>query len=167
VYVGATLGSETTAAAAGQVGVVRRDAMAMLPFLGYNIRDYLVHWFRMRKKMSDCPRIFHVNWFRKGADDKFHWPGFGDNMRVLKWIIDRSRGRAYARETVLGWMPRAKDIDIEGLTGITVEDVEAMQRVDVEEYKAEILTQEELFLKLAADLPKEMIFQRELLISRL
>jgi phosphoenolpyruvate carboxykinase (GTP) len=167
VYVGATLGSETTAAAAGQVGVVRRDPMAMLPFLGYNIRDYLVHWFRMRKKMSDCPRIFHVNWFRKTSDEKFHWPGYGENMRVLKWIIDRSRGRAYARETVLGWMPRAKDIDIEGLDGITLEDVEALQRVDVEEYKAEILTQEELFLKLAADLPKEMIFQRELLISRL
>jgi phosphoenolpyruvate carboxykinase (GTP) len=166
VYAGATMGSETTAAASGQVGVVRRDPMAMLPFIGYNIRDYLVHWFRMRKKMSDCPRIFHVNWFRKDADGKFLWPGFGENMRVLKWIIDRAHGRAYARETVLGWMPRAKDFDLEGLD-ISPERFEQLQSIDHEEFKAELLGQEELFLKLAGDLPKEMIFQRELLISRL
>src|SRR4051812_36292736 len=166
VYLGATLGSETTAAATGAVGVVRRDPMAMLPFIGYNIRDYLVHWFRMRKKMKDCPRIFHVNWFRKNDQGKYMWPGFGENMRVLKWIIDRCHGRAYAAETTLGWMPRAEDIDLEGLD-IDINDLRAMQTVDNADVKAEILSQEELFLKLAGDLPKEMIFQRELLISRL
>jgi phosphoenolpyruvate carboxykinase (GTP) len=166
VYVGATLSSETTAAASGQVGVVRRDPMAMLPFIGYNIRDYLVHWFRMRKKMSDCPRIFHVNWFRTDAQGKFIWPGFGENMRVLKWIIDRCRGRAYARETPIGWMPRSRDFDLEGLT-VTREQFDGLQEITIDEMKAELLSQEELFLKLAGDLPKEMIFQRELLISRL
>jgi phosphoenolpyruvate carboxykinase (GTP) len=166
VYLGATLGSETTPAASGQVGVVRRDPMAMLPFIGYNIRDYLVHWFRMRKKMKDCPRVFHVNWFRKNDEGRFMWPGFGENMRVLKWIIDRCHGRAYAAETLLGWMPRAEDIDLEGLT-IDIGDLRAMQSTDAGEVKAELLSQEELFLKLAGDLPKEMVFQRELLISRL
>jgi phosphoenolpyruvate carboxykinase (GTP) len=166
VYLGATLGSETTAAAAGQVGVVRRDPMAMLPFIGYNIRDYLVHWFRMRKKMSDCPRIFHVNWFRKDDQGKFLWPGYGENMRVLKWIIDRSRGRAYARETLIGWMPRSSDIDLEGLS-VTRDQFEQLQSISVDDVKSELVSQEELFLKLAGDLPKEMIFQRELLISRL
>ena len=164
VYLGATIGSETTAAATGQVGVVRRDPMAMLPFIGYNIRDYLVHWFRMRKRLEDCPRIFHVNWFRTDESGKFMWPGFGENMRVLKWIIERSSGRAYARETLLGWMPRAKDIDLEGLPGV---DFEAIQHVSPDEVIHELMSQEELFLKLAGDLPKEMIFQRELLVSRL
>jgi phosphoenolpyruvate carboxykinase (GTP) len=164
VYLGATIGSETTAAATGQVGIVRRDPMAMLPFIGYNIRDYLVHWFRMRKRLTDCPRIFHVNWFRTDDAGKFMWPGFGENMRVLKWIIQRSSGQAYARETLLGWMPRAQDIDLEGLTDV---DFEAIQLVTPDEVKHELLSQEELFLKLAGDLPKEMIFQRELLVSRL
>ena len=166
VYLGATLGSETTAAATGAQGIVRRDPMAMLPFIGYNIRDYLVHWFRMRKKMSDCPRIFHVNWFRKDDQGKFLWPGFGENMRVLKWIIDRCQGRAYASETSIGWMPRPKDIDLEGLS-ITDDQLRQLQSVSNDEVKAEILSQEELFLKLAGDLPKEMIFQRELLVTRL
>ena len=166
VYVGATLGSETTAAATGQVGVVRRDPMAMLPFLGYNIRDYLTHWFRMRKRMKDPPRIFHVNWFRKNDQGRFMWPGFGENMRVLEWILNRTRGRAAAVETPLGWMPRPEDINLDGL-GMTASDLAAVQSIDIDEVKSEIVSQEELFLKLAGDLPKEIIFQRELLISRL
>jgi phosphoenolpyruvate carboxykinase (GTP) len=166
VYVGATLASETTAAATGQLGIVRRDPMAMLPFLGYNIRDYMVHWFRMRKKMADCPRIFHVNWFRKDDHGKFIWPGFGDNMRVLKWILDRCAGRAYAVETPLGWMPRPEDIDLADST-VTLEQLRQIQTIDLDAVRRELLNQEELFLKLAGDLPKEMIFQRELLISRL
>jgi phosphoenolpyruvate carboxykinase (GTP) len=166
VYIGATIGSETTAAATGQVGVVRRDPMAMLPFIGYNIRDYLIHWFKMRKKMADCPRIFMVNWFRKNEQGRFIWPGFGENMRVLKWIIDRARGRAYAKETPIGWMPRAQDLDVQGLN-LTQHDIELLEAVNVDEFKHEIMGQEELFLKMGGDLPKEMIFQRELLISRL
>jgi phosphoenolpyruvate carboxykinase (GTP) len=140
--------------------------MAMLPFIGYNIRDYLVHWFRMRKRMADCPRVFHVNWFRRDESGKFLWPGFGDNMRVLKWIIDRCQGRAYAVEKTLGWMPRIADIDTEGLN-LDMKALESVQQVDNEAVKKELLSQEELFLKMAGDLPKEMIFQRELLISRL
>jgi phosphoenolpyruvate carboxykinase (GTP) len=166
VYIGATLSSETTAAAGGAQGVVRRDPMAMLPFIGYNIRDYFVHWFRMRKPMRDCPRIFHVNWFRKDENGKFLWPGFGENMRVLEWIIKRCHGQAYAVETPLGWMPRDEDINLAGLN-LSAEKLQAIQGIDLEGFKAEILSQEELFLKLAGDLPKEMIFQRELLISRL
>ncbi len=166
VYIGATVGSETTAAATGTVGIVRRDPMAMLPFIGYNISDYLIHWFQMRKKMKDCPRVFHVNWFRKNAQGQFMWPGFGDNMRILKWVIDRCHGRAYAVETPLGWMPRHTDIDLEGLN-INPADFDALQDISLDDFKAEIMGQEELFLKLAGNLPKEMIFQRELLISRL
>jgi phosphoenolpyruvate carboxykinase (GTP) len=166
VYVGGTLGSERTAAADGTQGVVRRDPMAMLPFIGYNVRDYLVHWFRMRKRMTDCPRIFAVNWFRRDDQGNFMWPGFGENMRVLKWIIDRCRGRACAHETVLGWMPRNEDVDLEGLD-VDSDDFNALERVDPEAFKQELLGQEELLIRLAGDLPKEMVFQRELLISRL
>ena len=127
VYIGATLSSETTAAATGQVGVVRRDPMAMLPFIGYNIRDYLVHWFRMRKQMNDCPRIFHVNWFRKDEQGNFIWPGFGENMRVLKWIIDRCHGRATPSKRPLGWMPEPRT-SISEAFHVTLEQLEPFRR---------------------------------------
>jgi phosphoenolpyruvate carboxykinase (GTP) len=166
VYLGAMLGSETTAAATGQVGVVRHDPMAMLPFCGYNINYYFTHWIRMRKKMRDCPRIFQVNWFRKDDQGRFLWPGYGENMRILKWITERCLGRAYAAETLLGWMPRPCDIDLEGLPDGPAKFA-AVQNVDVEDIKRELLTQGELFMKLAGDMPKELIFQRELLIGRL
>jgi phosphoenolpyruvate carboxykinase (GTP) len=166
IYTGATLGSETTAAATGQVGVVRRDPMAMLPFCGYNINFYFTHWIRMRKRMKDCPRIFQVNWFRTDEQGRFLWPGFGENMRVLEWIINRCRGQAYAAETILGWMPRPENINLEGLD-ISPEQFAAVQAIDPDSMKREFLTHEELFLKLAGELPKELIFQRELLIARL
>lgn len=166
VYVGAMLSSETTAAATGQVGVVRRDPMAMLPFCGYNINNYFTHWIRMRKSLKDCPRIFHVNWFRKDDEGRFLWPGFSENMRVLKWIVERCQGRAYAAETILGWMPRPCDIDLEGLPDGPARFA-AAQDVDIESLKRELLTQEELFMRLAGEVPKELIFQRELLIARL
>ena len=167
VYVGATMGSETTAAAAGAVGQVRRDPMAMLPFCGYNMGDYFAHWLKMRKLLKNPPKIFHVNWFRKGKDGKFLWPGYGDNMRVLKWIVDRCRGRVPAYETPIGWMPEPQDIDSKGLTDHNPAHLAEALSLDVEEWKREVLLQDELFFRLYSDLPKELIFQRELLISRL
>jgi phosphoenolpyruvate carboxykinase (GTP) len=166
VYIGATMSSETTAAATGGVGQVRRDPMAMLPFCGYNMGDYFRHWLRMRKMLKRPPSVFHVNWFRKGRDGHFLWPGYGENMRVLKWIVDRCRGRVGAHETPVGWMPEPEDIDVTGLTEDPADLAEALS-LNLEEWKREVLSQDELFFRLYADLPKEMIFQRELLISRL
>ena len=165
VYVGATMGSEMTAAAAGTVGQVRRDPMAMLPFCGYNMGDYFNHWLGIRRELSDPPRIFHVNWFRKDAEGKFLWPGFGENFRVLKWIIDRTHGRALARETQIGWMPRYREFDWTGLE-YSPEQFEQCMKFDRAEWQRELISQTELFLTLADRLPKELIFQRELLISR-
>jgi phosphoenolpyruvate carboxykinase (GTP) len=167
VYVGATMGSETTAAAVGVMGQVRRDPMAMLPFCGYNMGDYFRHWLEMRKLLKSPPKIFHVNWFRQGAGGKFLWPGYGENMRVLKWIVDRCRGRVPANETPLGWMPEANDIDTEGLVNFDPKDMAEVLSVNIEDWKREVLLQDELFLKMYSDLPKELLFQRELLISRL
>ena len=167
VYMGATVGSETTAAAGGAVGQVRRDPMAMLPFCGYNMGDYFRHWLSMRKLIQFVPRIFHVNWFRKDEQGEFLWPGFGENMRVLKWIVDRCHGRADANETPLGWVPGPNSFDLAGLPAFTPERLAKAQTIDLEEWRRELLSQDELFMKLYAHLPKEMVFQRELLVSRL
>ncbi len=167
VYIGATMGSEMTAAAAGTVGQVRRDPMAMLPFCGYNMGEYFRHWINMRRLIRRPPRIFHVNWFRKDAQGQYLWPGFGENMRVLKWIIDRCRGRANSEETPLGWVPYAEYFDLEGLPNYTPSRLEQAQTIDYEDWRRELLQQDELFIRLYAHLPKELIFQRELLVSRL
>jgi len=166
-YLGATMGSEMTAAAAGTLGAVRRDPMAMLPFVGYDMGDYFAHWLEMRKEIARPPKIFHVNWFRKDENGKFLWPGFGENMRVLKWILDRCHGCVYAEETPLGWMPAAEDINIEGLENYDLEKMKKALAIDIQGWKREVMLQDELFINLNASLPKELLFQRELLISRL
>jgi len=166
VYLGATMGSEMTAAAAGTIGKVRRDPMAMLPFCGYHMGDYFGHWILMQKSLSETPRIFHVNWFRKDADGKFLWPGFSENMRILKWIVDRARGKSLARETPIGWMPRHEDIDWTGLA-FPKELFEELQAFNRAAWRAEVMSHEELFLDLHDRLPKEMVYERELLICRM
>lgn len=167
VYLGATMGSETTAAATGAVGQVRRDPMAMLPFCGYNMGSYFRHWLNMGKKIKFPPRIFNVNWFRKDEKGNFLWPGFGENMRVLKWMIDRCHGRVGAHETPLGWVPRTEDFDLADLEHFSAQDFERVQTIGLEDWRREILLQDELFMKIYTALPKDMIFQRELLVGRL
>jgi phosphoenolpyruvate carboxykinase (GTP) len=165
VYIGATVGSETTAAAAGTVGQVRRDPFAMLPFCGYNMGDYIRHWLLMGKRVKELPRIFHVNWFRKDAQGKFIWPGFRENMRILKWIVERVRHGAPAMETPIGWVPRYRDIDWSGLD-FPREKWTQLMEIDRPAWRQQTLQHEALFLELGEFLPKEMVFERELLISR-
>ena len=166
VYVGATMGSEMTAAAVGGAGQVRRDPMAMLPFCGYHMGDYLQHWLNMGGRVSQPPQIFHVNWFRKGADGKFLWPGFGENMRVLKWIVDRVEGRADAAPAPIGAVPRYSDLEWSGLD-FTREQFEALMKIDLAEWDHEVKSQEDLFKLLGDRLPKELVAQREALLARL
>ncbi len=166
VYAGATMGSEMTAAAAGTIGKVRRDPMAMLPFCGYHMGDYFRHWIQMQRSLSETPRVFHVNWFRKDAQGGFIWPGFSENMRVLKWIVDRSHGRALGKETPIGWMPHYEDMEWQGLD-FPKSKFEELQAFDRAAWRDEVLGHEELFLDLHDRLPPETIYERELLICRL
>ena len=167
VFVGSTMASETTAAAAGAVGVVRRDPMAMLPFCGYHMGEYFQHWLDMGKKLGDkAPKIFNVNWFRTDDEGNFVWPGFGDNMRVLNWIIDRCEGKADAKETAIGYIPKPEDIDLTDLDidRKTLEDLLSVDKAVWEKEAAEI---EEHYKKFGDKLPKELREQLETLKANL
>jgi phosphoenolpyruvate carboxykinase (GTP) len=164
VYAGATMGSEMTAAAFGKIGEVRRDPMAMLPFCGYNVASYFSHWLSMGRRVTQAPRIFNVNWFRKDSEGKFLWPGFGENMRVLKWIVERVNGQARAIESPIGYMPTYDDLDWSGLD-FSREQFHELMNVERSDWEREILSHEELFVRMYDRLPKEFLAIRELLLS--
>lgn len=155
-FVGSIMASETTAAAAGAIGVVRRDPMAMRPFVGYDMGDYFAHWLDMGKKIPNAPKIFHVNWFRTDAEGHFIWPGFGDNMRVLMWILARCDGKVDAVETPIGFVPKAEDINIEGLDGITVDTIRDLLTVDKESWLADVENIKAFYQQVGNRVPKEL-----------
>jgi phosphoenolpyruvate carboxykinase (GTP) len=168
VFMGATMSSEKTAAAAGKVGEVRRDPMAMLPFLGYHAGDYFQHWINTGKNAdaAKLPKIFYVNWFRRGGDRRFLWPGFGENSRVLKWVVERIEGRAGAVETPIGFVPRAEDLDTDGLSE-SIDDIQAALRVEPEEWRQEIPLIEEWFEKIGDRVPSSLRDELDALKARL
>jgi len=166
VYLGATMGSETTAAATGKVGIVRRDPMAMLPFCGYNVADYIDHWLGTGSKLARPPKIFMVNWFRKDGSGSFLWPGYGENMRILKWIVERIHGCVGAEQTAVGLVPRKRDLDLTGLD-ITTARLDEALAIKREEWAVELRSQEEFFDRIDADLPRELEVQRAALAAAL
>ena len=166
VFVGATMGSETTAAATGDVGITRRDPMAMLPFCGYNMADYFGHWLEMGKRIPRPPKIFHVNWFRRGADGKFLWPGFGENVRVLKWILERVEGHGEARETEIGYVPTKTALTLDGLH-IAPEALNELFRVDGDDWEYDLADSREFFAKFGPRLPAELREEHHKLARRL
>jgi phosphoenolpyruvate carboxykinase (GTP) len=165
VYVGATMASETTAATTGDVGITRRDPMAMLPFCGYNMADYFEHWLDMGKRIPHPPKIFHVNWFRKGADGKFLWPGFGDNVRVLKWILERVEGKGQAEETPIGFVPTRNALTLDGLH-ISPEALREMFRVDADDWEIDLADTREFFAKFGGRLPQALRDEYQTTIRR-
>ncbi len=166
VFVGASVASETTAAQSGAVGVVRRDPMAMLPFCGYNMADYLGHWVKMGTAVKNPPAIFHVNWFRQNADGKFLWPGFGENLRVLRWILERSQGKGAAVKSAIGWLPESGAIDASGLD-VSKDVMDELLTVDTADWRKEVEGIGEFFGKFGDRLPAEMERQRQELAKRL
>jgi phosphoenolpyruvate carboxykinase (GTP) len=168
VFLGATLSSETTAAATGQVGIVRRDPFAMLPFIGYHVGDYLQHWLTLGKQAdpSKLPKIFYVNWFRRGADGKFLWPGYGENSRVIKWAIEQIEGADGAVSTLIGLAPKPGSLDVEGLD-VSHDDIQTVLHVDSDEWRQEVPLIEEWFAKIGEKLPAQLVAQLEELKSRL
>jgi len=166
VYLAATMGSEMTAAAFGEIGKVRRDPFAMLPFCGYHMGDYFNHWLQFGRDIPNPPRIFGVNWFRKDEKGNFLWPGFGDNMRVLKWVVEKVRGKSNAVESPIGWMPHYEDLDWSGID-FSKQQFDQIMHIDREQWKVELLSHAELFERMYDRLPKEFIFMRELLLSSL
>ena len=166
-FVGSIMASETTAAAAGAVGVVRRDPMAMRPFVGYDMGDYFQHWLDMGKKIPNAPKIFHVNWFRTDDEGHFIWPGFGDNMRVLDWILARCEGKVDARETAIGYVPYAKDINIEGLDDITVDTVEGLLSVEKESWLEDVENIKAFYAQIGERVPATMYEELAALEARL
>jgi phosphoenolpyruvate carboxykinase (GTP) len=167
VYMAATLGSETTAAITGKVGVVRRDPMAMIAFCGYHVGDYFAHWLKMGKAVGHPPRIFRVNWFRKDANGKFIWPGFGENMRVLEWIVGRCHGQVHGVDTALGIIPRYQDLNWSGLQKFTRDQYEEIARVDVGAWQDEVVSHDELLEKIGTRLPPALAQCRSQLHGKL
>lgn len=156
VYIAATMGSETTAAATGAVGVVRRDPMAMIPFCGYNMGDYFDHWLKLGRAAEKRPEVFSVNWFRMDAEGHFVWPGFGQNMRVLKWIVERCNGIASAKKTPVGWVPDYGDLEWKGLSNFTAKNFESVISMEREDWVRELASHDELFASLRPRIPKEL-----------